>query len=286
MKIRKLTPKDEEFPAQLLSIPDAPEQLYVLGSLENLTGKPMLSVVGSRKVTPYGKLVTNQLTGEVAGRGVVIVSGLALGVDALAHQAALDANGLTLAVLAGGLGNISPRTNLRLAKAILAKGGAIISEYPRDYPPLHINFIARNRLVSGVSKGVLVTEAAAKSGTMHTASFALEQGRTVMAVPGNINSPYSEGTNNLIKSGAIAVTSASDIFLALGLSKQDRQQTALFGASEQETAILQLLATGITDISELLIKSTLDASTFNQTLTMLEITGKIYPLGAGHWSLK
>lgn len=285
-KVNKLTLKDSEFPEVLRDIPDPPKELYVLGNLEPLLQKPRLAVVGSRKVTPYGKLVTSQLAGQMAGKGVVIVSGLALGVDALAHQAALDTHGLTIAVLASGLDQISPTSNHHIARKILETGGAIVSEYPEGIPPIPSNFIIRNRLVSGLSDGVLITEAAAKSGTMHTANFALNQGRIVMAVPGNINSPLSEGTNNLIKTGAITITTASDILQALGLNESKARQTELFGNTKEETLLLTLLQSGITDATVLLNQSNLEAAAFNQTLTMLEISGKIYSLGANHWSLK
>ena len=283
--VKKLTLKDSEFPQLLRNIPDPPKELYILGDLQPMLEKPRLAVVGSRKVTPYGKLVTSQLARETAGKGVVIVSGLALGVDGLAHEAALEANGLTIAVLASGLDIITPSTNFHIAKRILASGGVIISEYPEGTPPIPVNFIARNRLVSGISDGILITEAAAKSGTMHTANFALEQGKVVMAVPGNINSALSEGTNNLIKTGALPVTSSDDIFLALGLSA-GKQQTELFGSNAAETALLELLKQGITDASVLLRDSKLEPASFNQTLTMLEITGKIYSLGSDNWGLK
>lgn len=286
MKPRRLTLKDPEFPEVLRNIPDAPRELYVLGNLAPLLEKPRLAVVGSRKVTPYGKLVTSQLARAVAGKGVVIVSGLALGVDALAHQAALDAGGHTVAVLASGLDQMTPTGNHHLARKILETDGAIVSEYPIGTPPIPSNFIIRNRLVSGLSNGVLITEAAAKSGTMHTANFALNQGRTVMAVPGNINSPLSEGTNNLIKTGAVTVTTPADVLLGLGLAEDDQKQIELFGNSAEETLILQLLQSGITDASEILARTNLQASAFNQALTMLEISGKIYSLGSNHWGLK
>jgi DNA processing protein len=285
MKVNKLTLNSPDYPEILRDLALPPKQLFVMGDLTPLLVKPRLAVVGSRKVTPYGKLVTTQLAGEIARKGVVIVSGLALGVDALAHAAALDNGGLTLAVLANGLPDIQPKTNHHLAMRILKQGGAIVSEYPEGAPPLRENFIARNRIVSGLSDGVLITEAAAKSGTMHTANFALEQGRAVMAVPGNIHSPLSEGTNNLIKTGAIPVTTSADILLALGLSDSHNRQTELFGSTKEEVLILTLLQSGLTDASELLRNSKLAAAEFNQTLTMLEITGKIRPLGAGHWSL-
>lgn len=286
LKVKKLKLTDPDFPELMRDIPTPPKELYVLGDLDPLLLKPRLAVVGSRKVTAYGKSITTRLAGEAASHGIVVVSGLALGVDALAHQAALDNGGLTLAVLASGLDQITPTTNYQLAKRILDNGGAIISEYPEGTPPIRPNFIARNRLVSGVSDAVLITEAAARSGTMHTANFALEQGRTVMAVPGNITNPMSEGTNNLIKSGATVVTQTNDILLALGLRESKTGQQEIFGRSKEESIIIKLLQTGVTDSSELLAMSKLDAAAFNQSLTMLEISGKIYALGAGHWSLK
>lgn len=284
MKINKLVPGDESFPEVLRQIPDPPQELYVLGDLAPLLKKPRLSVVGSRKVSPYGRGVTSDLTRTVAGRGVVIVSGLALGVDALAHQAALAAGGTTIAVLPCGLDKPYPASHRQLARRILEQGGALISEYPEGTPPLQHHFIARNRLVSGLSDGVLITEAASKSGTLHTAGFALEQGKTVMAVPGNITSGLSAGTNMLIKTGASPIMDASDIFQVLSLNFETEEQE-IAAANAEEAAILVHLQQGITESSDLQALSKLSPAVFNQTLTMLEINGKIRPLGAGHWSL-
>lgn len=285
MKVNIISLKSNAFPEVLRNIPVPPKKLYVLGDLETLLSRPRLAVVGSRKVSPYGRQITSALVQEVASRGVVIVSGLALGVDSIAHKAALDTGGLTIAVLPSHVTEIYPRSHTQLARRILEKGGALISEYPEGVPPQQYSFIARNRLVSGLSDGVLITEAAAKSGTLHTANFALEQGRTVMAVPGNVNSPMSAGTNNLIKAGATVVTEPSDVLQALGITEKLRN-IELFANNEEESVILTALGQGITDSSELLIKTGLDAVQFNQTLTMLEITGRIVPLGAGHWRLR
>lgn len=284
MKINKVTLKDNAYPEILRLIPDPPKELYVLGDLSSLLKRSRLSVVGSRKVTPYGRGVTSDLVGSVAGQGVVIISGLAIGVDSIAHQAALDSGGFTLAVLPCGLDKPYPASHRQLARRILERGGALISEYPEGTPPLQHHFIARNRLVSGLGSAVLITEAASKSGTLHTAGFALDQGRTVMAVPGNITSNLSAGTNNLIKTGATPVTDASDIFEALGLSVS-ANKTEIMPANAEESAILELLKQGITDASDLLLMSKLTADQFNQTLTMLEITGKVRPTGAGHWTI-
>lgn len=284
MKITTIIAKDDHFPDKLRTIPQPPNKLFVLGNLKELLEQPSLAVVGSRKVTPYGRGVTEDLIQAVASKGIVIISGLALGVDAIAHQAALAAGGKTIAVLPCGLDKPYPATNRQLARKILEQGGALVSEYPDGTPPLQHHFIERNRLVSGLSDGLLVTEAAAKSGTIHTAGFALDQGKTVMAVPGNITSEQSQGTNNLVKTGATPITSAQDILTALGIGGQ-LELTEVLPANEQEAAILDQLKQGITDGQELQTLSGLDAATFNQTLTMLEITGKIRPTGAGHWNL-
>lgn len=284
MKIIRLGVHDPAFPEVLLHIHTPPQALYVLGDLEAVLSQPRLAVVGSRKVTPYGCQVTMQLTRGAAKTGVAIISGLAIGVDTLAHEAALEAQGLTMAVLAGGLDRVSPTSNYNLAKRILASGGALISEYPPGTPPYRQNFIARNRLIAALSNAVMITEAAAQSGSLHTAKFALEQGSAVMAVPGNINAPYSEGTNNLIKAGAIPITRDEDILIALDIPLPKRRPE-LFGANAEEAVILHLIQKGIFDASELLALSRLDPALFNQTLTMLEITGKIRSLAQSKWSL-
>ena len=286
MEIQHFTKASSGFPDYLRHIPNPPESLYVLGNTSALVDYPRLAVVGTRKMTSYGRSVTNQLAGEAAGQGVVIISGLALGVDAIAHQAALDASGMTVAVLAGGLDHITPTTNYRLAMRILEEGGAIVSEYPPGTPPMKNNFIARNRLVSGLADGLLVTEAAVNSGTLHTVNFALDQGKTVMAVPGNINSPLSAGTNNLLRQGAVPVTTAKDIMEALNIEPPEPHQIDLFANDPAEATILKLLQGGSSTTGELLINSKLGARTFNQALTMLEITGRIHSVGAGRWGFK
>lgn len=255
-----------------------------MGDLEKALAMPCLAIVGSRKVSHYGKAITLRLAREAAEQGIAIVSGLAIGVDGLAHQAALEAGGTTIAVLPSGLSKIYPSTHHQLAERILQSGGVLISEYPAETIPFKMNFIARNRLISGISDAVLITEAATKSGSLHTANFALEQGRTVMAVPGNITSELSSGTNNLIKVGALPVTEIRDILSAMNLT-QNAASEAPIGATEEENTVLGLLSNGMSDASELLYHSSLAPHLFNQTLSMLEITGKIRPIGNGHWSL-
>lgn len=286
MNIKTLTLGDIDFPASLALIPQPPKQLYVLGApLNLLLERPAISIVGSRKVSPYGRSVSLTLARELATQGITIISGLALGVDSLAHQAALEVGGLTIAVLPCGLDAIYPASHTQLAKEILQHGGTLVSEYPAGTPPLKPHFIARNRLVAGLGLGVLVTEAAEKSGTLHTANFALEQGKAVFAVPGNITSQLSKGTNNLIKSGALPITDSDDILNALNLETIASNNQPGPAMNAQEAVLIRLLQQGVSDASELQLLSKLPPAIFNQTLTMLEITGRIRPLGANHWSL-
>lgn len=283
-KVKTLTLTSPLYPEYLRNIPTPPKQLHYLGDLESLLDKPRLAIVGSRKVSAYGKAVTLQLSKQAAQQGIVIVSGLALGVDGLAHQGTLEAHGKTIAVMACGLDRIYPATHRELAQRILEQGGALVSEYPIGTEPYKTNFLERNRIISGLCDSVLITEAALRSGSLNTANHALEQGRNVLAVPGNITSELSGGTNNLIKMGATPVTELTDIVTAMQLDMAAIAQE-IVGVSEEETMLLTLLSGGTTDASELLFKSDLPPQIFNQTLTMLEITGKVRPLGAGHWGL-
>lgn len=290
MKVKELTLIASKIPQKLRKIPQPVTQLFIRmqedQSVNELFTRPCVAVVGSRKVSAYGKAVTAQLSAELAKRGIVIISGLALGVDSISHKAALEAGGLTVAVLPGPLTNIYPGAHWRLAQQIVARGGALVSEYQPGRQIYPGNFIERNRIVSGLCDALLVTEAAERSGTLHTARFALEQGREVLAVPGNITSPTSAGTNNLIKTGATPVTCVEDILHVLGLETGSQAATAPRGATPHEQTLLTLVFEGVADGAELLARSQLDPSLFNQTLTMLEIRGQIRPLGNNHWALQ
>ncbi len=210
-----LTIFDENYPRLLKEIYDPPVVLYVRGQTLPEDEKAV-AVVGTRKITGYGQLVTEKLTRGLSEAGVTVVSGLARGVDSEAHRVALEAGGRTLAVLGGGLKKIFPPENLALAHRIADGGGALISEFAPDEPSLPGNFPARNRIISGLSQAVLVTEAAEDSGSLITAKDALEQGREVFAVPGPITSEVSFGPSMLIKQGARLVTDAGEIFEDLG----------------------------------------------------------------------
>lgn len=286
MKIHKITLSTSDVPEKLRNIPSPPKQLFAMGNNVNeLLEKPCITIIGSRKVSAYGREVTLGLAGELAKAGVVIISGLALGVDSLAHKAALDAGGLTIAVLPTGLDKIYPATHRDLARQILQQGGALVTEYPEGTNVYKTNFIARNRIASGLGDALLITEAAEKSGTLHTANFALEQGRPVLAVPGNITSPTSAGTNNLIKTGATPVTSVQDVFYALGIEQTAQQKEPPKSSDPNEQILIDLLFADVNDGTELLEQSGLELRVFNQTLTMLEIRGRIRPLGNNRWSL-
>lgn len=287
MEVKELTLTSSGYPKKLHNLSTPPEQLFVMGNnVKELVSRPCVAIVGSRKVSAYGKTATYTLAGELARAGVVIISGLAIGVDTLAHRAALDAGGLTVAVLACGAGHIYPSSNKLLARQIIEQGGAIVTEYPAGANVYQSNFLARNRIVSGLGDAVLITEAAERSGTLSTARFALEQGKELLAVPGNINSPTSVGTNNLIKSGATPVTNAQDILHILGIKSRQAIKRTIKGYDADEQSLLDLLQTGVQDGSQLLEHSKLDVSRFNQTLTMLEIRGHIRPLGNNYWELQ
>jgi len=288
MTVNTLTLKNKTIPPRLRRIPSPPKELFHRGeNLEKLLKRPCVAIVGSRGVTPYGQQVTEHFAGRLAEQGIVIISGLALGVDAIAHMAALQAKGLTIAVLPSSVEQPYPASNRQLAEKLLGQGGALISEYPEDFPGnFKTNFVARNRLVAGLADVVLITEAAEASGSLHTAKFATKQSKPVLAVPGNITSPASVGTNKLIKSGsATAVTSYKDVLKALGLTPHRKPAVEVTGATEHEQAILELLLGGLSDAEELLKASGMDVSLFNQTLAMLEITGKVRPLSSHHWAI-
>lgn len=202
--------QDAEYPEILKEIYDAPISLYVRGN-KNILNELSVAIIGCRECTEYGRNITKNLSYNIAKNKINIVSGLAKGIDGIAHQGALFAGGKTIAVLGNGLDTIYPKENEHLAIEILQKGGAIISEYPLGTKPEKQNFPERNRIVSGMSKGIIVVEAKEKSGTLITVDFALEQGRDVFVVPGNINSEASIGTNDLIKQGAKLITSYKDV---------------------------------------------------------------------------
>lgn len=284
MKINKVTKQHKHFPAYLHQISSVPKELFYIGEpLEDYL--PAVTIVGSRKLTNYGREVTYQLAYDLAKQGVTIISGLALGADGVAHTGAVDAGGKTIAVLANGLDEIYPASHRNLAIEILKKKGTIISEYPAGTPSFKQHFIARNRIVSALADMVIITESAESGGSLATANFALEQNKLVGAVPGNITSGQSVGTNSLIQSGAHLITSAVDILSLLGIQASGKAREEIFGDTKEEQLVIDIMKDGITDLDHIQTKSELDPAIFSQTITMLEISGKIHPLGANHWRL-
>jgi DNA processing protein len=284
MYVNKLTVTDKNYPEILLNIAGPPAALYWSGQdISSWLDRPKLAVVGSRKYSAYGKSVTERIVTKLSRAGIVIISGLAYGIDITAHRAALAAGGTSVAVLPSSLDQIYPAAHLNAARQI-AQTGSLITEYP---PGTNIafksNFIARNRIISGLADAILIPEAALKSGSLHTARFAMEQGKIVMAIPGNITSPSSEGCNNLIKAGAIPVTNADDIFFALKVPPAGQPVQDNFRGTGLEAAVYELIKEGVTDQEELVAAAKIDPPTLSSTLTMLEISGYIRPAGAGNW---
>lgn len=270
---RLVTFLDDAYPPLLKEIPDPPPYLYLKGELP--ASKNTIAVVGSRRASDYGISITTRLSRELAEQGVTVVSGLALGVDSAAHRAALQANGSTIGVLGCGIDLVYPSANRQLFRE-MEQGGAILSEFPIGTPPDAPNFPRRNRIISGLSRGVLVVEAAEKSGSLITAGFALEQGREVFAVPGNITFRASRGTNSLIKQGAKLVESVADIISELPPGSADLPQWARkqgFALTPEEEKVCLLLADKPLHIDELTVLSGLTASAVSAMLLRLELQG-------------
>lgn len=284
MNIRQITTKDAEYPSLLKEISSPPQRLWLLGA-ELKEDEKRLTVVGTRNPTPYGKRMVHKLVKEVAEAGVTIVSGLAIGIDSLAHQAALDGQGKTIAILARGLDKIYPASNRELAKNILKTGGTLITEYPFGTESFKQNFVARNRIQSGISEAVLIIECTQKSGTLITAQFAVDQNRNVMALPGNIDSRASDGTNNLIKQGASPVTCAEDILEILGVNFKAAKVKSYTPTNSAEEKILALIKNGVHSSEELQVMTGLEIVEYNTNLTMLEIKGVIQQPNPGYWDL-
>lgn len=278
--------EDPRFPGALARLPQPPYLLYVRGGIEHLARRAV-AVVGTRKPTSYGKHAAARLAGDLAAAGVAVVSGLALGIDGVAHAAALDAGGVTLAVLGSGVDVIYPRGHQRLAERILASG-ALISEFPPGRPPDPGNFPARNRIISGLASAVVVVEAGAKSGALITADFALEQGGDVFAVPGSIFSPMSVGPHRLLAAGAAPVTDAADILESLDLARAVARDAARreLPAEGAEAGLLAQLAAEPVHVDEIGRQAGLPSAAVSATLACLELKGLVEHVGGMRWVLR
>jgi DNA processing protein len=282
-----ITQKHNLYPNQLNRLHSAPKQLYVESSnWESLLQQPILAVVGTRRPSSYAATVCAQFVREIASKGVCIVSGLALGIDSIAHQAAIEVGGSTIAVLPAGLSTVYPASHRNLAKEIVKRNGALVSEYPSHISTaFKPHFIERNRIIAGLSSAVFIPEAAAKSGSLHTAQFAIDSGIDVCALPGSVTNPLSEGCHRLIQSGAALIATSDDITNVLGIAGNPHNVRTKIAANSEEASLIDLIESGIHDADELLQASHLAITVFNQTLTMLEITGKIRSGGGNSWYL-
>jgi DNA processing protein len=274
-----LTLLDEAYPALLREIEQAPPVIYVKGALTQADDFAV-AMVGTRRVTAYGQQVTRDTSTYLAGHGLTIVSGMARGVDALAHQHALQTGGRTIAVLGCGVDVVYPPEHRQLAEAI-AENGAIISDYPLGTQPEGINFPPRNRIISGLSLATIVVEAGERSGALITADFAVEQGRDVFAVPGNVFSPASRGTNRLIQKGAYAMVSPQDVLDVLDLAQvedfKDARQT--LPADTTEAKILQVMDYEPIHVDEICHEVNLPVEKVSAALTMMELKGMVQHVG-------
>ncbi len=325
-KITQIAPQAQKYFQILDGIALTPKILYYYGKLpENMV--KTVAIVGSRHNTRYGEEVAYKLAYELAREGVMVISGLAYGIDSIAHRGCLDAGGTTIAVLGTRIDDVYPRNHLRLAEEILEKGGAILSEYapaslenaplgPAEagfdgkkwvsYEKEHgfegknrygrrridqkYSFLYRNRIISGLADAVVVVEAAERSGSLNTATHALDQGKEVFAVPGNITSPYSQGCNKLIREGATPYTEPDDVLGLLfpeTIVEKHRRNRAqrLIGDNDVETIILGALFAGTSKSDEIMDKTHLPPEVFSEAASMLEIKGRIRQLGASAWAL-
>lgn len=271
---------DQGYPKRLAEIFDPPIVLHVLGEIPS-DDNIFMGVVGSRNCNQYGKTACELITGDLARHGVVIVSGGAYGIDSVAHRITLVSNGKTIAVLGNGLDVPYPAPNAPLFKEIVESGGAVISEAPLGSKPSPYRFPVRNRIISGLSDGVLVCQAPVASGSLITANCALEQGKEVFAIPGNITEKKSSGCLKLLKEGAVLVDSAEDIFSEFGLTEEIQQPQLVF-LDENEQKLYDLLSFEPVHIDYLIEKSGLDIKTVTTTLIMMEINGcvKSVPLNS------
>ena len=280
---------DADYPRALLTLPDAPPALFFMGRRE-LLNQPSLAIVGSRHATPQGMENARAFARALSGAGLTIVSGLALGIDGSAHEGALEGAGSTLACIGTGPDRVYPPSHRELAHAIAVSGG-VLSEFAPGTPPLRLNFPRRNRLISGISKGVLVVEATLSSGSLITARLAGEQGREVFAIPGSIHSPFSRGCHKLIRDGAKLVETAQDVldelrFEGLSISPPSTAHDAARGGSpisSPHRVIVVALGGDPCDLDALIVRTRMEPAALTAALVELELDGHVAALPGGRW---
>ena len=272
---------DPRFPSLLLEAPDAPLALYAKGTLPP---DHALAIVGTRRATAYGEKTAHQFAATLGRAGAAIVSGLAYGIDAAAHEGALSVGAPTVAVLPCGLDLVYPRAHAKLAERILAAGGALVSEYPPGVEPFSFRFLERNRIVSGLARGVIIIEAPEKSGALVTARLALEQNRDVFVVPGKPNEPQYRGSHALLRDGARIVARPEDVLEDLGIAPgtADRADAALDGTEADVLALLK--ENGPLSIDKLVERSNLGPHEITQALALLALKGLVIESGANYYA--
>ena len=271
-EISLLSIVDREYPECLKSIADPPPFLFVRGKIPQL--HKAMGVVGTRAITSYGQMITDRLTSDLTKNGFVIVSGLAFGVDSCAHESCLQSNGKTIAVLGSGVDLIYPSSNINLANRIIKQGGAIVSEYPLSSPAIPHHFPERNRIISGLSRGVLVIEGGIKSGALITARLALEQGRDVFAVPNNITKVSLSGTNHLIRRSEAKLVEIVDHILE-EYQMEPTQRQMHFDFNENENSMLSKLSDGGKTMDELVVETSMKVPHLSEILTNLSLKGAV-----------
>jgi DNA processing protein len=278
-KIKILTWEDEAYPQRLKEIEQPPPVLYVRGEYlpDDLYA---VAIVGTRRVTPYGRQITEELSSYLASNGITVISGLARGVDAIAHQTALKAGGRTIGVLGSGVDKIYPPEHRPLAHQMM-NHGAIVSDYAPGTPPEASNFPPRNRIVSGLSMAVVVVEAGETSGALITAEFAAEQGRDVFAVPGSILAPQSKGTNKLIQQGALPLLSINDLMQSLNLTSMSEHKVArrIIPSDETEARPMNVLSAQPLHVDEIRNQTELPIEKVSATLALMELKGMVRQVG-------
>jgi DNA processing protein len=284
-EIRKILIEDKNYPKILKEIKNPPKILYYLGEIKS--EEECFAIVGARKCTNYGKEIAFRIASDLAEAGLTIVSGFAPGIDTMAHKAAIEKGKRTIAVLGTGIDekSIYPKSNLSLIDKILENGGAIISEFEPQTHGTKYTFPQRNRIISGLSLGVLVVEARIGSGALISAKYAKEQGRKVFAVPGSIFSQTSKGCHFLIKNGAKLAESAKDILEELGIKNWEVEKKEIKGKTPEENLILEVLKEEALDVEKIIEKTKLPPSKVASILSILEIEGKIKNLGRNIYAI-
>jgi DNA processing protein len=281
--IQTITLEDPEYPRRLKEIDQPPPVIYMKGALSS-QDEWTVAIVGTRNVTNYGRQVTEELAGSLASNGVTVVSGMARGIDAVAHQAALNAGGRTIAILGSGVDRIYPPEHRRLAERI-QEHGALLSDYAPGTPPEASNFPPRNRIISGLSMAVVVVEAGVTSGALITASFAVDQGREVFAVPGSIKAPQSQGTNRLIQQGARPMLDVQEVLESLNLTRviEHRAARVILPADATEANLYEILGHEPVHVDDIRAQAGLPIDQVSATLALMELKGMVRHVGGMHY---